>query len=257
MAALASGSLASANLRDLGGLPSAGRQRLRRGQLYRSAMFNVADLALLGRMTSLGLRTIVDLRDNQERTLYPTPWESIGCKHYWCHDHLVGEGNLSHAAGAEQLAKPAGMHGAMVSLYRRLPIAQAASYRILFDELAAGRTPLLLHCAAGKDRTGVGIALVLAALQIPRDVILEDYLRSNAMDRTGWVWMQCQDNFERLGLNQQSELEHLITARADYLQAMFDEIDTTFGSIERYVEQVLRMNQTHLQKMREHLLEPA
>ena len=251
------GELVSANLRDLGSLLSEGGLRVRRGQLYRSAMFNVADPALLGRVKSLRLQTIVDLRDNQERMLYPTPWESVGCTHYWCHDHLVGEGNLKHSATTDQSAESAGLRSVMISLYRRLPTAQAASYRVLFEKLAAKRTPLLLHCAAGKDRTGIGIALVLAALQVPRDAILDDYLRSNEMDRNGWVWRQCQGTFERLGLNERSELEYLITARADYLDAMFAEIDTAFGSIERYVERALGMNGSDLQQMRSHLLEPA
>lgn len=257
MATLAGDLPASANLRDLGSLPSEGGRRLRRGQLYRSAMINVADQALLGRVRSLGLQTIVDLRDNQERMLYPTPCESVGCTHYWCHDHLVGEGNLKHSTTPDQPAESDGLRGAMISLYRRLPAAQAASYRVLFEKLAEKRTPLLLHCAAGKDRTGVGIALVLAALQVPRDAILDDYLRSNEMDRNGWVWMQCQGTFERLGLNERSELEHLIAARADYLDAMFAEIDTAFGSIERYAERALGINGSQLQRMRRHLLEPA
>lgn len=255
--ALAGDSLACANLRDLGNLPSECGRRVRRGQLYRSAMFNVNDQALLGHVTSLGLQTIVDLRDNQERMLYPTPWEALGCGHYWCHDHLVGEGNLKHSATPERATESAGLRSVMISLYRRLPTAQVASYRVLFEKLVTKRTPLLVHCAAGKDRTGVGIALVLAALQVPRAAILDDYLRSNEMDRYGWVWMQCQGTFQRLGLNERSEWEHLITARADYLDAMFTEIDTAFGSIERYVERALGMNGSDLQQIRSHLLEPA
>src|SRR3546814_18219400 len=60
-------------------------------------------------------------------------------------------------------------------VYRELPFEQAPAYREMFSQLAAGELPMVINCTAGKDRPGVAAALVLTALDVPRDITIQDY----------------------------------------------------------------------------------
>src|SRR3546814_4751357 len=66
-------------------------------------------------------------------------------------------------------------------VYRELPFEQAPAYREMFSQLAAGELPMVINCTAGKDRTGVAAALMLTALDVPRDIIIEDYALSGEL----------------------------------------------------------------------------
>ena len=74
---------------------------------------------------------------------------------------------------------PAKSHAAMIAMYRDLPDDQAADYTAMFRYLGAGKVPLAFNCSAGKDRTGLGAALILDALGVPRATILADYALSD------------------------------------------------------------------------------
>src|SRR3546814_12310423 len=82
------------------------------------------------------------------------------------------------------------MRRTMIALYRMIPVDHAASYRAMFERITDGRVPLLINCSAGKDRTGVGAALILAALGVPRPTIVQDYLATTA--HADWDWLLAQ-----------------------------------------------------------------
>jgi len=74
------------------------------------------------------------------------------------------------------------MHAAMIDLYRVLPAWMTPRLRGIVSRIAQGDVPVLVHCAAGKDRTGIAVALLLAVLDVPRETIVEDYLLTNTCD---------------------------------------------------------------------------
>jgi protein-tyrosine phosphatase len=246
-----------ANFRDLGGSPAAEAMGVRRGRVYRSAMLDPADPILIKQLRLLSLNTIVDLRANGERRDFPTPWKEIGCSDYWFHDHLSGTGNLDRLLEKPSADGAAALREGMIAMYRAMPMAQERSYRTLFTKLAAAQTPLLFHCAAGKDRTGVAAALVLAALNVPRDLILEDYLRTNAFDLRATVWAQASSSHPTLQNASDDLLRPLLAADVAYLDAMFDELNSNFGSVENYLRRALGIGGHELDQIHQHLLEPA
>jgi hypothetical protein len=67
----------------------------------------------------------------------------------------------------------------MIAGYREVPYQLAPAYRALFGYLKAGAVPLVFNCAAGKDRAGTAAALLLTALGVPREIVVEDYLLTN------------------------------------------------------------------------------
>jgi rhodanese-related sulfurtransferase len=148
------------NLRDFGGYPTETGRYVREAMLYRSGTMAYTHEEDRQALRELGLAAIVDLRRDSERSLEPADWHDGLDVDYWRRDYKESSGTLKtgssmfDASSAEAIA-------AMTDVYRAIPYDHAPSFAELFRKLAAGRVPLLVHCAAGKDRTGVAAALVL------------------------------------------------------------------------------------------------
>jgi protein-tyrosine phosphatase len=238
-----------ANLRDLGGHVGAGGRVLRRGRVYRSANLASDSPDIIAQLAALGITTIVDLRANKEREAYPTPWAEMGCKDYWFQDHASSAANLLISM-RDCLSQPSLVRERMLALYRELPFTQREGYRTLFSRLAEERTPLLFHCAAGKDRTGVGAALLLAALEVPREAILEDYQETNRFDLKAKF-----KGHEIQTLAPAESLDAMSGAHPEYLEAALDALVARSGSITGYLQEVLTLGTAEIDRVRAHLLE--
>lgn len=245
------------NLRDIGGITAAdGTAIVRRGQLYRCAMPNVQDAELIAGLKGLGLRAVIDLRSDGERRKLPAPWSAMGSE-YWFHENASASGNLTQLLAPSAEPDPVAVRNEMVELYRHLPRSHALSYRTLFQKLAEGDTPLLFHCSAGKDRTGVAAALLLAMLGVSRDDILRDYLATNNFDLRNCFWLRSTDLDMSLHDGPRAAaIAPILSADPDFLAAMFDEMDTGFGSLEAYVAEVLGIDEAMIERIRSHLLQP-
>ena len=235
---------------DLGGHHAASGEVVRTGRIYRSAALSALGGDALAAVGALGIRTIVDLRHNSERTAHPTPWEAIGCTDYWCRDH--------HDSGADlgpRLRNPAltveDSRAAMLDLYRVLPYAQAESYARLFGALMAGEGPVLFHCAVGKDRTGVAAALILAVLGVPRDTIRTDYMATARFDLLGSPHVRGRPQMPE---ERMTVLAPLLTAEAHYLDAMFAALGDRSGSLDGYLRDTLGLGDGAADTLRAQLL---
>jgi protein-tyrosine phosphatase len=238
-----------ANLRDLGGHVGAHGKTLRRGRVYRSAHLASDSRDIIAQLAALGVTAIVDLRANKERETRPTPWAEMGCKDYWCQDHTSNAANLV-VSMRDCLSRPAVVRERMLTLYRELPFTQRAGYRALFMRLAEHRTPLLFHCSAGKDRTGVGAALLLSTLDVPLESILQDYQETNNFD--------LHKKFKGHELHTLAPAESLAAisgAHPEYLEAALAAVIKHSGSIAGYLEKVLSLGAAEIDRARAHLLE--
>ena len=164
------------NLRDFGGYETGDGRRVREGMLYRSGSLSKLEAADHEIVARLGIKLICDLRQDDERALEPTNW----CDPHvpvrtWAYHSLTG-GLLSRLAapGATAAEAAAGME----AFYATLPLTLGAAIRDIFTAIADGATPVLIHCSAGKDRTGVVAGFLLEAVGVPREVVLADYARS-------------------------------------------------------------------------------
>lgn len=179
------------NLRDLGGYATADGRTVAWGRLYRSDQLHAVAGRDLDLVRSLGLRTVLDLRTEGERAEGAFPVAS----HPVALHHLPVLARTWHEEEVDALAE----------LVDRAVPYLVARYLDLLDEggpvLAAavdlmatsGTQPLVFHCAAGKDRTGVLAALVLGVLGVSDDDIVADYvLSADAMARR-LAWLQRTD----------------------------------------------------------------
>lgn len=248
--------LASAfNLRDFGGYATQEGRFVRRGMLYRSGTMSLLTKADAAHLRSLGIRAICDFRRPGERAAEPTSWHHGEDVDYYCRDYHGATGVLSEML-RDGAVTPAVMREAMMTVYREIATDHVEAYRAMFERLAAGRVPMLINCAAGKDRTGAGAAMILALLGVPRETIFEDYLLTNV--HADWDWRLARGE-SRLGAARRAHaaaIEPVLIADAAYLDALFAHFDAAHGGIDGYLTQALGVDDAARAAIRDLLLEP-
>jgi protein-tyrosine phosphatase len=199
-------------------------------------------------MRALKLNLIFDLRTSSERTLHPSLFGDFCPRHMaFDHEHLAGNLNKLVAATPDS-EKSVADH--ITASYRTMPFRFASIFRALFIELSLGNVPLVFHCFAGKDRTGIASALILTALGVPRDVIMEDYAMTNMVADMVRDFI-IADRPEIAA----REMQPLLIADPAYLTAAFDEIETRHGTCEAYFKDMLALDDQLLTELRHSLTE--
>lgn len=241
------------NFRDVGGYRTADGHAVIWGKLYRSASVGryTADDQALIRKLSIG--SIIDLRSTRERQGDKAPWMQAADVGYWTRDYDLSGGNLGalFAKGAKFDAET--MRGVMIQGYRGFPKEQAASYRMLFDRLLTSDKAVIVNCTAGKDRTGLGVALVLSALGVPYETIMEDYLLSNTLLDADALRADAGMNAAMSALPADVAKPLLGVERA-YLDAAFEQIAKDYGSVDAYLAQELGVDAAAKQRLRQRML---
>jgi protein-tyrosine phosphatase len=231
--------LTSLNFRDLGGLPARGGM-LRQGVLYRSE--GPINFSREGRaaLQALKFRTIVDLRSARERDEAPHDWHDFNCS--WLGLDVNVDLRVFGNDGRERLS--AGSDEAlaidiMAETYRELPGALLPHWKTIAETAVEGGVPMLINCTAGKDRTGVAVALLLELAGVPREAILTDYMQSirfgENLVRSGEVEPGFMQSYGFMPSPLQ--IDALIGVRADYLEAAWDEIANGWSGLEHYFEE--------------------
>ncbi len=242
------------NFRDIGGYRNANGLRVRWGRVYRSGTMAMLTDADQHYMASLGIKVICDFRSSKERKVRPTRWSESHAVDHWSRDHESSVGELV-AAITHPEASAAAMRERMIAAYRHLPYEQADSYREVFRRIAAGDLPLIFHCSAGKDRTGIAAALLLTLLGVPRDKVIEDYLLTERFFERGCRLVISDPTSSRFASVDPAIWEPMMRAETGYIEAMFDTVLQRHGSVEAYLEQQLGVDAAMRERIRRELLE--
>lgn len=244
------------NFRDLGGYHTGDGRRVRWRRLFRSASLGSLTPADHATLDRLGLRAVFDLRATDEREKEPVRWTGSPGPRLLDHDYL-----LDLSALRQVLPRPdadvEAARGAFRALYASLPTRFVPAYRGLFEALLQGEAPLAFNCSAGKDRTGVGAALLLTALGVPRETLFEDYLLSNEHYRPGpevAAAMSGRHGDWLLTLRPEM-MQVMLQVDASYLEAAFATIERDHGSVEGYLEQALGVDRAARERLRERYTE--
>nr|WP_260859506.1 tyrosine-protein phosphatase [Streptomyces cupreus] len=245
------------NFRDVGGLPTADGRRVRHGVLFRSGHLAHATEQDAAFLDSLGLHTIFDFRNTADQKLEGPDIELAGVRNvnlplsdpadgaeFW---RMVRDGDIEQLREILADGKAANR---MIESYRMIVKERTAEHSQVLLSLAEDSVPALMHCAAGKDRAGLSIAVTLLALGVEREAILADYLESNAKHRRYKVQRNSTYTPEVMEL-----LSPLFDARAEYLTAAFDTIAETWGDVDTYLERALGVTPEIRERLRERLLD--
>ncbi|MEV6177536.1 tyrosine-protein phosphatase [Streptomyces sp. NPDC052015] len=249
------------NFRDVGGLPTVDGRRVRHGVLFRSGHLAHATDEDAAFLSSLGLHTIFDFRNAADQKLEGPDVELPGVRNvnlplsdpadgaeFW---KMVRDGDLDQLRGILADGKGADR---MIASYRTIVVERTAEHSQVVHALAEDSVPALMHCAAGKDRAGLSIAVTLLALGVERDAILDDYLKSNAKHRRYKVH-RSGTSASAYSPEVMELLNPLFDARAEYLLAAIETIEKTWGGVDAYLEQGLGLTPETRGRLRERLLD--
>ena len=246
------------HFRDYGDYATHHGARLTRGVLFRSAHHARATEADLRKMAGLGLATIVDLRRKSERDREPSRRPAS-------FNARVIENDIGDVGVAPHMTfvannelTPESVRGFMIEEYRRIPFEprHLDLYRRYFQAVAAAEGPVVIHCAAGKDRTGLLAALTHKVVGVHDDDIYEDYLLTNAAARIEERAPTVQQNIrENTGRTPSVEaVRAFLGVLPDYLEAAFAEIDSGHGALDAYLERALGVDADVKARIRARLL---
>jgi protein-tyrosine phosphatase len=143
----------------------------------------------------------------------------------------------------------------MSSMYRAFVTSDTAhaSYHALFTGFAGSGENLVFHCTAGKDRTGWATAILHTILGASEQTILADYLLTNVYSASEIAASVVQAK-KAGGQNAADMMAVLQGAHTDYLQAAFDQVTASYGSMASYISNGLQLDQATLDAIRQHML---
>ncbi|MDX6356295.1 MAG: protein-tyrosine phosphatase [Streptomyces sp.] len=252
------------NFRDVGGLPTVDGRRVRPGVLFRSGHLAHATAEDTVFLEELGLHTVFDFRNGDDIALEGPDAELAGTRNlniplndpaegadFW---HTVRDGDVASLRAMLGGDKAAAR---MSASYRKLILARTAEHArmlALLTEPEDPAVPALLHCAAGKDRAGTSIAIILLALGVERSAIEADYLESNAEHRRYKVVRGDGSSGIAIDPEIRELLLPLFEARVEYLRTAFDTIEERWGSVDRYLAEGLGLTPERRERLRDRLL---
>ncbi|NND67093.1 MAG: tyrosine-protein phosphatase [Halioglobus sp.] len=244
------------NFRDLGGYVTEEGGRLKWGKLYRSSKLSELTDDDLGRVRRLGLTLVCDFRQAVEQELDPT---HLGEDH----THILA--SLPVMPGSSQnfienlhngIIVVDNVSEFMVDMNRDFVHSQMPRYAEMFQLLLAGEQQVLIHCASGKDRTGIGSALILDVLGVPEDAIVDDYMLTNRYLPIDAEVSRLAGQFsDQTGAPVTEEvLRPLMEVRPEYILACFEEIRKHYASKEHFYETALDLDAAKIRGLRERYL---
>ncbi|WP_257168447.1 tyrosine-protein phosphatase [Bradyrhizobium sp. SRS-191] len=232
----------ASNFRDLGGYESRDGRHVRWRQIFRSnhlGQLTETDAAAVRR---LGIRSAFDFRGRQERAAGLCAIAEIAVHTLPIEPSVVPV--LRERWSAGRLTRDDALE-LMRDSYRNYIRHYTPRFRTLFEHLLADHAPLVIHCTAGKDRTGVACALVLSALDVPDEIILDDYLLTNQYFR--------RDTAAHPELPDEV-IEAIGTVQASFLAAALDTIRQDYGDVGSYLRRGLGIDQAERKALQERYL---
>jgi protein-tyrosine phosphatase len=238
------------NFRSFGGYETADGARLRDG-LWRSGQFSRATPADLDAMDALGVRVVADLRRPRERELEPSHWPERPGVQVLASDH-AGAAEPPHLVFLRESDLTfESIHGFMADTYRRLPFDEGnkwvfeRGFRALAD--AEDDHGFIVHCAAGKDRTGMFCAFLKWELGVHPDAVIDDYLMTNTAVDYDRILPGFQKRIkDQLGKDVgHAELKAFMGVHEDYMAAAMEAV----GDPKAYLREELGLEPDVLERL--------
>ncbi|WP_321478860.1 tyrosine-protein phosphatase [uncultured Bacteroides sp.] len=238
------------NFRDMGGYQSKGNKKLRWGMLYRSGAIDSLGTYSYEEMRNMGIKTIIDLRSKEELSNDTSIQTKFNVVHI-----PIATGNIDKLLIAikKDKTKCDTINRVIDQWYRILGNHYQQEYKKIFEILLnKNNYPVIIHCSAGRVRTGIVSALILNALGVNDDTVMNDYLLSND-------YYSIPKNISqyacKLPTNSQIAITTLFSAKERFLNITKNEIERRYGDVNTYLEKGLKIKKENIQRLRDILLE--
>ena len=236
----------ASNFRDLGGYAGTGGRPVRWRRLFRSDHLAALTPEDARTFQQLGVTRTFDFRGTGERAAVPYDLPGV-TQHALPIEPTVVQ-RMKDLLDAGETVTPAHTVELMQHTYRAFVHDNAARFGTLFAHLLDSDAPLVFHCTAGKDRTGFAAALILLALGVPRELVMQDYLLTNDYYRMP-VFEQARVPPEVLNV--------LWRVQAEFLDAALHAVEQDYGGVDRYLARELGVRGPERRRLAELYLEPA
>lgn len=239
------------NFRTVGNIKNVDGRTLKEGKFYRSGHLHQLKKKSFDELEQLGIKEVIDLRNSKEIAQKPDNLPSdIIYKNY---SAFEDEGDQLDQA--KKLVLKGKVDGSdadkrMLEFYKDYVSENPEIIKKIITEILESDQPILYHCTAGKDRTGITTALILTILKFDKETIYNDYLLSNnyrkkLVDKR----LNLANNLHFLYPKMDVKvLEKLSWVETDYLDAAFNEINKKYGSMDNYIQQVLGISESKRQE---------
>jgi protein-tyrosine phosphatase len=248
-----------ANFRDIGGYSVGNGHKIKSGVVFRSGELSGLTTGDQQSIERLNIRYEIDLRTDAERSANPSNWGkkvpqvisiSVGMPRDSTPQTSIRQ--FSEVKDAAQAKMQ------MAQTTANLAINGAGDIGKVLGELAKENGPALIHCTAGKDRTGVTVAILMTLLGASREDVYHEYLRSNeSVD----AQLQRQKAREQSGKDvnalsglDPSVIKAMMGTDASYMEAMFREINAKYGSFDGFTRDGLKLTPAQVAQLRKNLI---
>ena len=263
----------TANFRDYGGQLTADGRQVVWGKLFRTGHMGEMSDADKQVLQQLNIQAICDFRREEEMARQPSQLPeglvptAISISPGSATDLFSA---LNNEYVNDDHIDEAIIDNFMQDINRDLVISHQSSYRKMFDTLIAhANSSSIIHCSAGKDRTGFGGLLMLSALGVNAECIMEDYLRTNEyvdiakeVERWAVSYYAASDSTESDNIDDEHKgkvkspfnrkaIAIILRVKASYLQAAMDTIDSQYGGVDRYLREEIGLTEGELDLLRE------
>lgn len=230
------------NFRDLGGIKTSDGRQIRSGMLYRSGEFSrLSDEEKKFLSDELNLHYVLDYRDQLEIDRNPDNLWNNSQYFNIPANPLSDEITASLVSDDIFVLKKYSPLDFMIKLYQLLPFNNPAYKKLISILLNANGKPLVQHCAVGKDRTGVGVALTLFALGVSEDVIMQDYLLTEQY-LNDYRQAVLSQNKSKLSAEEFEKQKIIFSAKQEFLTAAIDEIKKRYNTIDNWLHQEYQLD---------------
>ncbi len=247
------------NTRDLGGLPTNTGKHIRPKAFLRAAsLYQLVPSDAEKLREEYCVAYDIDLRIDKELSRRPdTPIDGVAYRHFQLREDVME--NFDRKTG-ETIGKMVERMPTMPQLYLNMVTKENSLealrnvFRLFFEEVVPGEKAALFHCSEGKDRTGIIAALLEDLVGVPRDIILEDYMLSNAaFDKRNRRYYRGT----RLVMNKRraDTFRLMYEANESMLEDMFAYLEETYGGTEGFFRDALGFRQAEIDAFKKKVLE--
>jgi protein-tyrosine phosphatase len=222
------------NFRDIGGITTGSGKKIKPGIIFRSANPDTISKKDIGKFNQLNIRTVIDLRARSEYLKRKRTLQNIDSISLPLDFQEITRNRLKpllYKRGSENMISDVSN-----SLYIEMLDASLYVFRQVMETLLSpGRCPVLIHCQAGKDRTGIICALILLALGADRHLIIDDFMRSNEALLPFFKKTLLRRKILSLGLFPSERILFAVTVRQRNIESILDRIENHYGGINAYL----------------------